>query len=106
MLCQPPIGSSHLPPFNTVGLLSITPLAIRRGVDHRGFSESGLSVMIAHTPPRPSHAATACAQKSHSLPLGSSQMHSSKARTYQGGSIANFGLDHVRPLSPLVTSTT
>src|SRR5690606_38532383 len=49
------IGSIHSPDFNTVGLLSVTPCQMRRGLDQVGSLASGFSHTAAHTPARPSN---------------------------------------------------
>lgn len=49
-----PTGSGQSPFFRPVGLFHTTPLAIRRGCDHSGVSESASEVTIAQTPIRPS----------------------------------------------------
>ncbi len=47
-------GSSQAPVLKTVGLFIMMPSANRLGADHSGDALSGSSVVIAHTPARPS----------------------------------------------------
>src|SRR5690606_11994776 len=79
---------------------------MRFGADHTGFSSSGLSLVIAHSPPLPSKWLRVWSKNNQSFPVGSVQKLPIITVRCMGiaderPSMTSRGLDQVSPLSSL-----